>query len=273
MDTWLIEYLNKLHSHTGRNVVVYYSGWLIVNHEKSGINDLDMNGFMAMFHGLDVNKGLDLILHTEGGVTADTESIINYIYEIFKGDVRAIVPQLAMSGGTIIACSCKEIIMGKQSSLGPIDPQLNGAPAQGIIEEFKNAKEEIKNDPSCIPLWQQIISKYPPTLLDSCYKSIDWSNKMLKEFLCRNMFKDEENRELVDMIVDELGSRESNKGHDRHISLNKCLEIGLKITPLEDDQKLQDYVLTIHHACMEIFGSNPIYKIICSQNNLLFFNC
>jgi len=257
--------------HTERNVVVYYSGWLIVNHEKTGINDFDMNGFMAMFHGLDVTKGLDLILHTEGGVTSATESIINYIYEIFEGNVRAIVPQLAMSGGTIIACSCKEIIMGKQSSLGPIDPQLNNAPAQGILEEFNNAKEEIKKDPSCIPLWQQIISRYPIALLDSCYKSIDWSYKMLKEFLCRNMFEDEENTEFVNEIVNQLGSRESNKGHDRHISLNKCLEMGLKVTPLENDQTLQDYVLTIHHICLEIFGSNNIYKIFCSQNNILFY--
>jgi ClpP class serine protease len=30
-----------------------------------------------------------------------------------------------MSGGTMIACSAKEIIMGNHSNLGPVDPQLN----------------------------------------------------------------------------------------------------------------------------------------------------
>lgn len=140
----LKKYVDLLYNHTNRNVIVYYSGWLSrPDGIPTFINDLDMNGFMLMTHGLDFNKGLDLILHTPGGNVAATEAIINYIYNMFHGDVRAIVPQLAMSGGTMIACSCKEIIMGKQSSLGPIDPQFNGVPAQGLIAEFKKRKKKL----------------------------------------------------------------------------------------------------------------------------------
>jgi len=36
---------------------------------------------------------------------------------MFGTNIRAIVPQLAMSAGTMIALSCKEIVMGKQSNL------------------------------------------------------------------------------------------------------------------------------------------------------------
>ena len=77
---------------------------------------------MSVIHGLDKSKGLDLFLHTPGGDVGATESLIDYLHDSFGGDIRAIIPQIAMSGGTMIACSCKEIIMGKQSSLGPIDP-------------------------------------------------------------------------------------------------------------------------------------------------------
>ncbi len=94
---------------------------------------------MAMCHELNVENGLDLILHTPGGDVAATESIIDYLNNIFDGNIRAIIPQLAMSGGTMIACSCKEIVMGKQSSGGPVDPQINSVPAHGVISEFKNA--------------------------------------------------------------------------------------------------------------------------------------
>lgn len=73
---------------------------------------------MTVIHQLDRNKGLDLILHTPGGDTAATESIVDYLHNMFGNNIRAIVPQLAMSAGTMIACSCKEIIMGLQSSLG-----------------------------------------------------------------------------------------------------------------------------------------------------------
>src|SRR5690606_2068773 len=137
------KYLQQLHEHTGRNVLVYYSGWLQKPRAQDpalvSINDADKTGFMTCSSGLDRSKGLDIILHTPGGDVAATESIIAYLHSLYNGDIRAIVPQLAMSGGTLIALSCKEIIMGRQSSLGPVDPQIGGMPAQGIIEEFKKA--------------------------------------------------------------------------------------------------------------------------------------
>ena len=268
----LTHYINKLYKHTeGRNVIVYYSGWLSFDHPKNIINDLDMNGFMAMTNKLKTKKGLDLILHTPGGITSTTEAIIKYIYKKFNGDVRAIVPQLAMSGGTMIACSCKEIMMGKQSSLGPIDPQVKGIPAQAVLTEFKCAKDEIFSNPSSIPLWQTIISKYDPTFLDSCQRSIELSNNILKESLYKNMFKDNANKDIVDNIVDILGSRETTKVHDRHLSFEDCESIGLKVTALEEDNDLQDHVLSIHHSCMEIFELGTIYKIFANQNNNLFY--
>lgn len=85
-----------------------------------------MNAFMTNVYRLDRSKGLDLILHTPGGDLAATESIVNYLQSAFDGNVRAIIPQISMSAGTLIAMSCREILMGRESSLGPIDPQLGG---------------------------------------------------------------------------------------------------------------------------------------------------
>lgn len=265
----LDKYTKLLSEYTGRNVILYASGWLNLSSDlPTGIDDKDMNGFMAMTHGLDFDKGLDLILHTPGGGVAATESIINYIYKMFDGDVRALIPQLAMSGGTMIACSCKEIIMGKQSSLGPIDPQILGVPAQALIDEFLTAKKEIKEDPSCIPLWQPIIGKYSPTLLDSCKHAIKWSKEILHDSLERNMFYNEENSPIP-KIMDTLASHKETKAHNRHLSADKCKEIGLKVSFLEEDNKLQDYVLSIHHCSMEIFERMNVYKIFCNQNSHL----
>ena len=101
-----------------------------------------------------------------------------------------------MSDGTMIACSCKKIILGKHSSLGPIDPQFMGVPAQAILTEFANAKKEINDEPSSIPLWQMIISKYDPTLIDSCQKAVEWSNDIFRDSLKNNMFKNESNDDI-----------------------------------------------------------------------------
>jgi ClpP class serine protease len=83
-------YLSKLNRVTGRNVILYYSGWL----QKPGlpgvqVNDADKNGFMTVIHGLDRSKGLDLVLHTPGGETAATESLVDYLHSMFGTDIRA----------------------------------------------------------------------------------------------------------------------------------------------------------------------------------------
>ena len=122
--------MTDLSSFTGRNVICYFSAFLqssVANPELS-INDNDINGFMNAISGMDKSKGLDLILHTPGGGVTATESIVTYLRKIFKMDIRVIVPHMAMSAGTMIACSSKEIVMGKQSSLGPIDPQYHNVP-------------------------------------------------------------------------------------------------------------------------------------------------
>ncbi len=156
-DTVRRRYLTKMSEKTGRNTILYYSGWLQKPVRSiaalMSINDNDKNGFMSVMRGLDVSKGLDIILHTPGGDIAATESLIDYLNQKLHGDMRAVIPQLAMSGGTIIACACKEILMGKQSSLGPIDPQINGLAASGIVSEFYHASKEMKNDRSKINVW------------------------------------------------------------------------------------------------------------------------
>lgn len=260
-------YLKELNKKTGRNVIAYYSGWL----QKPGINnssisDEDKNGFMAVVHGLDRSKGLDLFLHTPGGDIAATESIVDYLRKMFGTDIRAIVPQLAMSAGTMIACACKEIIMGKQSNLGPIDPQFNGIPVHGVIDEFNRAIEAIKNDPASIPIWQTIVSKYHPTFIGECEQAIDWSKQIVQSWLETGMFQgDPAATEKSIAIVDGLNNHRDTKSHARHIHMDECKNFGLKVVPLETYEKekdFQDIVLTIHHAYMHTFSQSSAFKII-----------
>lgn len=266
------KYLERLHDITGRNIIIYYSGWLQKpNLQGLGINDNDKIGFMSTIHEIDRDKGLDLVLHTPGGDIAATESLVHYLREIFGTNIRAIIPQLAMSGGTMIACSGETIIMGKQSSLGPIDPQLNGLAAHGVIEEFEQAYQEINENESKIPIWQPIIAKYTPTLIGECRKAVDWSEKMVKEWLVSGMLKDDKDKnETADRIIKELGDHALTKSHARHISPDKCKEIGLHIEMMEDNQKLQDAILSVHHSCIHTLSTTSGVKIIENHKGKAF---
>ncbi len=263
------KYLKQLYLHTGRNTIAYYSGWLFrpSTTPNLSVGDDDMNSFMAAVHQLDRKKGLDLILHTPGGDIAATEAIVNYLWIMFEKDIRVIVPQLAMSAGPMIACAAKAIVLGKQSSLGPIDPQIGGVPAQGVIDEFQMAVNSIKQNPDSTPLWQQIVSRYHPSFLNECVQAIDWSRKMVRGWLYENMFQsDPAQSGKADAIVNYLGDHSVTGAHARHIPMGKCEEIGLKIVRLEDDEKLQDLALTVHHSYMHTFSMSPACKIV--ENHL-----
>lgn len=259
-------YLEKLHNITGRNIIIYYSGWL-QKRNVAGIevNDADKNGFMTVIHQLNRTKGLDLLIHTPGGETAATESLVDYLRSMFGTDIRAFIPQIAMSAGTMIACSCKEIYMGKHSSLGPIDPQFRGIPAHGVVEEFERACEEIKNDPSRIPVWQSILAKYSPAFIGECEKAIEWSTEIVKEWLLTGMFSGRRTKakiKKIAKIVSELSDHALSKSHARHLSVKKCKKIGLHVIELENDHNLQEAVLSVHHTCIHTLSSTPAFKII-----------
>lgn len=248
-----------------RNVICYYSGWLQYDSSSDiSICDNDMNGLMNAVHGMDKAKGLDFVMHTPGGDMAATEAIVNYLKDCFGNDVCAVVPHLAMSAGTMIACSCKSIVMGKHSSLGPTDPQLNGVAAGGVVEEFECAVKEIEMCPSSVQLWAQIIGKYHPTFLGDCKKVLDMSRTVVDAWLADNMLKNEQER--IPDILDALCSHEKSAMHNRHFSHKTLSDLGLKIEMLEDNRDFQDLVLTAHHAFMISFQSTPCAKIIEGSN-------
>ena len=261
-------YLGKLHTHPQRNIIAYYSGFLSKpGIAQSSIVDEDKNGFMMAVHRLDRSKGLDLLLHTPGGDLAATESIVNYLHKMFERDIRAVIPQIAMSGGTMIACSCKEILMGAQSSIGPIDPLLRGIPAMGVIEEFKRAHQEIREDAAKIAVWRPILSKYMPTFLMQCENAIEWSKEFVGEQLEKVMFDGEsESRAKAQKVVKKLIDFSGNRAHNRHIHLDECEKMGLKVHAMEQEQELQDLVLTVHHCYMHSLMNSAAYKII--ENHL-----
>lgn len=267
-DAVRLQYLQKLVAHTDRNVIAYYSAWL----SKPGIGgqditDEDKNGFMMAVHKLDKTKGLDLILHTPGGSIAATQSLVDYLHKIFGNDMRAIVPQIAMSAGTMIACSCRTIVMAKHSNLGPIDPHLNGAPAYGIIEEFKRAVEEVKKDPESAAVWHAIIGQYRPSFLGQCQHAIRWSNAFVREQLTSVMFEGEPDaKQKASAIVRKLSDYSGNRTHAKHIHAEACEKMKLKVIKLESDAALQDLVLTVHHCYMHAMANTPTFKII--ENHL-----
>lgn len=255
------EYLQKISDLTGRNTIAYYSGWLkYPSAPNVSISETDKNAFMEVVCGLDRKKGLDLVLHTPGGDLAATESIVTYLKKMFNDDIRAIIPQISMSAGTMIAMSCKSIIMGEQSSLGPIDPQMGGVACQAVLDEFKDAVKQVATEPASLGLWQVIISKYRPTDLTACQNAVKWAEKLANDWLSHA------NPGInVKAVLDVFLNHKHSFSHAKHMSKLECKNAGLNIVDLESNQDLQDAVLSLHHSYMIYFDKFLVSKAVENQ--------
>lgn len=261
----LFKYLSKLSQYRGRNVIVYYSDWL--NQTKLlnlDINDGDMEGFMNAIYGLDRTKGLDVILHTPGGSPLATEGIVKYLHKMFGRGIEVFVPHMAMSAGTMFCCACTKVWMGKQSFLGPIDPQFSGVPAYNIKKEFEDAKRELVSNPETFRNWQILLSKYSPAFYYTVLDAIDLSSKLVENWLLEYMFGD--NPAFADKAKAITRQLNMNTGsHSKHFDIDDCRNIGLKVSELESDDRLQDIVLSAFH-CLTIMGNaTNICKVICNH--------
>lgn len=270
-----IEKMQALCAITQRNLICYISAWLqsSKNNPEFQINDNDMNGLMNAVSGIENRKlGLDLVLHTPGGVVTATESIVNYLRKMFDMDIRVIVPHMAMSAGTMIACSSKEIIMGKESSLGPIDPQYHNVPAQGVLKEFEKAMTETMTMPNRSLIWKEIISQYRPSFVGECENVVKMSYDLVEGWLLGCMFKkSSKKKERVQTILEELANHDASKVHDRHYDFVKSKKLGLRVTALEKDPALQEAVLSLYHCYLLSIYRNPSsLKYIENQNGQTF---
>lgn len=275
-DTVRNKYLKELSEKTQRNVIIYASRWTTgdVPANIISITDEDLQAFMEAIHGLKGDK-LDLILHTGGGSAEATDAIVTYLRQKFT-DIRAIIPQAAMSAGTMLALAADKIIMGKHSFIGPIDPQfilntqvgVQAVPAQAIMEQFKKAQKDCADNPKNLNSWLPMLSQYGPALLVQCQNQIDFGKDLVKTWLGNYMFKAEDGKQAEE-ISEFLSNHDNFKTHGKHISINQAKEIGLKILDLESDQDLQEKVLSVFHATMHTLNTTAV-KVICNQNGNAF---
>lgn len=271
------KYLKAVAEYTKRDTIIYASAFTshkgpeVPGHVMAVTLD-DVQNFMAALHGLK-GKELDLVLHSPGGSMEAADQIVQYLRSKYD-HIRAIIPQNAMSAATMIACACDEIIMGKHSAIGPIDPQVTfptqtgsfTAPAQAILDEFEQAKAEVTANPAVAPIWVTKVQAYPHGFLNLCKSTLDRSVEKVAEWINTYMLKKENIDDPMGVEIAEwLGNARDHKTHGRPINITTAISKGLRIEELEKDQEFQERLLSAFHATMVTFAVTPCVKMV--ENN------
>lgn len=276
-DAVRLRHMRRAAKITGNTVAVYATCFVqkAAPGPMTSIVSEDVQGFMNILSGADKGKGLDLILHSPGGTAEAAESIADYLHQHFAGrKIRVIVPHLAMSAATMLACAADEVVMGSHSSLGPVDPQLalargdarRSVAVYSVISEFEYLMSgKFGRDEE----WTKaVLGRYGVGLLDECKRRMELAEALTGAWLQRRMFADDPDREgKAARLAGYLANHEHFKSHGRRVSFDAAQAAGMKLTALEEaeDGQLQDAVLSVFHALSFAFANTPAAKIIASD--------
>lgn len=223
----------------------------------------------------DRRKRLAIVLNTGGGVVESTERMVNTIRHLYT-EVVFIVPNLALSAGTIFVMSGDEIMMDYFSCLGPIDPQVERedkklVPALSYLIQY----ERLINKASAGLLTNAefaILGKQDLAELHQFEMARDLSISLLKKWLATYKFKDwvvtetrnapvtagdRERRaeEIANILMDNERWGSHNRGIPMQVLRN---ELNLRIDDFGADPELAKIVREYASLLMDFMARNNI---------------
>ncbi len=249
----LNERLRKLEVYFEADVVFYY-GEIHPSLEKA---------FRDFIEQLKIDKEFDrdklvIFLNTPGGSAETVEKMVSVIRFHYK-EVYFVVPDYAMSAGTILCMSGDKIFMDYSSSLGPIDPQVyngkNWVPALGYLDKVeelieKSSKNELTEAEFLI------LQKIDLAELRSYEMARNLTIALLKEWLVSFKFKNwnthsstsktvtkKEKENRAEDIANKLSNNSIWHSHGRSIGISTLTTfLKLKIEDYSENKELRELI-------------------------------
>ena len=196
-----------------------------------------------------------VILDTPGGVVEVVERMVTALRSVYE-DMTVIVPDRAMSAGTILALSADRIMMDHLSCLGPIDPQIERdgklVPALSYLNQFERLNAKAANG-ALTTAEYALLNKLDLGELYQFEQARELSIDLLIRWLTQYKFKNWTRTETQQLEVTEemkadrareiaalLNDPEKWHSHGRAIDMETLRgdEVKLKIDSFEDDADL-----------------------------------
>ncbi len=204
---------------------------------------------------------LIVLLDTSGGYSQVVERIADCMHKHFDA-VEFIVPNRAMSAGTILAMAGDEIWMNYFAVLGPIDPQVEGPkgeliPAHGYLVQYERLIEKSKKNKITIAELQFLVQKFDPAELYQYEQEMNLSVTLLRKWLVQYKFRNwtrtesrgkkvtlKMKRKCAEAVAHNLNNTTKWHSHGRGISMDVLRQdVKLKILDFGNDGEKNDSVM------------------------------
>lgn len=201
---------------------------------------------------------LVILLNTPGGSAETVEKMVSVIRFHYK-EVYFVVPDYAMSAGTILCMSGDKIFMDYSSSLGPIDPQVyngkNWVPALGYLDKVEELIQKSSNG-ELTEAEFMILQKIDLAELRSYEMARNLTINLLKEWLVKFKFKDwnthnsngapvtlAEKEERAEDIANKLSNNSIWHSHGRSIGIDTLTNfLKLRIEDYSTNDELRELI-------------------------------
>lgn len=204
--------ISDIENTTKRETIVYFSQL------DQGISHTDSDDVSEIIDGLKTGD-IDLIIQTPGGMVDAVEKFVT-VLKARLTSYRVIVPSWAKSGGTVIAMSSQKILLGVNSELGPIDPQMFMPDFGPVPCEFV-AKDDTQ--PNIV---QQIAEA-------SVQRMRSLARRILKDGMLSGVDDDK-----LDGVIEKISSSDTYRSHGAVIDFSEAKDLGLEVEFLPPDSEI-----------------------------------
>ena len=234
--------------------VIFYNGSIYPNYFRP------FRDFVEQVKGESTRteNAVSIMLRTGGGSAETTERMVAVLRKHYQ-TVNFIVPDIAMSAGTIFCMAGDRIYMDYASTLGPIDPQVptpdtgDYVPALGYLDKVAEITAKGQLAPADVVLLRSLDLAKLALFEQAKDLSVDLLKKWLVEFKFKNWthhrttnpgaaVTDKERAERAEQIARDLADHKRWRSHGRSLDVIKLNELRIEIDDYSDDIPLRNSI-------------------------------
>lgn len=173
-------------------------------------------------------KTLYLLLNSPGGYVRSSYKIARALRKNFK-EIKVFVPHVATSGGTLVALTGNEIVMGMMSQLSPVDPytlqEKRQISAKSLVDGFETVTAFFQrtSEEDAPYTYKVLAQKYDAEQLDRAISALMLMQDYITEILTGSGYEKKKANKIAKSLVRDF------KNHGEVINFDRAKKIELNV--------------------------------------------